>query len=374
MTQIHRPRRLDVRLSGGSYPIHVTPEGLAGLGQIAAPWGGIPSALVTDAHVDALHGEAARNALRAAGVPHECFVLPAGEATKSQGQLADLLERLLAAGVPREGAVFALGGGVIGDLAGLAASLLRRGVACVQIPTTLIGQVDSAIGGKTAINSAHGKNLIGTFHQPTAVFAAAEVLSTLPDEELRAGMGEVLKYGLLDGDDLLAQIHDDAPAILARDPAVLAQLVERCAAIKARIVEADEREGGVRRWLNLGHTVGHAVEHALGYGTWRHGEAVAVGLVAICELSADRGLADDSLADRVRGALSELGLPIRAEGLRRGALRAALTQDKKASAREIHWVMLRGVGDPQVVPEDLSRVDGILALLERKGVLGWSTP
>jgi len=366
--------RLELRLSSGQHPIHVTAGGLDGLSSVLAPWAGIPSALITDQNVDPLHGDAAAAAMDAAGVPHGRLVLPAGEGTKSFEQLHEVLEWLLAAGVPRDGLVVALGGGVIGDLAALAASLLRRGVDCVQVPTSLIGQVDSAIGGKTAINSVHGKNLVGTFHQPRAVFAATTLLATLPDEELRAGMGEVVKYTLLDGGDLLERIRGAIPGILSRDPEVLADVVERCAVIKARIVEQDEREGGVRRLLNLGHTVGHAVERALGYGAMRHGEAVAVGLVAACELSSHRGLADGSLADEVRDLLDPLGLPTRATGLRRSAVRAALIQDKKASAHQLRWVLLRGVGQPEVVTGPVDEVDGILELLAENGVLTWSSP
>lgn len=374
MTPPETASLLEVRLSSGAYPIHVSASGLEGLPAILSPWAGIPSAIVTDENVALHHGEEAEAALRAADVPHRTLVLPPGEQTKSYGQLQALLEWLLAAGVPRDGVVVALGGGVVGDLTGLAASLLRRGVACVQVPTTLIGQVDSAIGGKTAVNSEHGKNLVGTFHQPRAVHAGTLLLRTLPMEELRAGMGEVVKYALLDGEGLLDAVRAATPGILARDPEVLADVVQRCASIKARIVEQDEREGGIRRLLNLGHTVGHAVERALGYGALRHGEAVSVGLVAACELSCERGLADASLAAAIRPLLDQLGLPVRATGLRRSAVRAALVQDKKASARHLRWVLLRGVGRPEVVTEPVEEVDAILGMLEGKGVLQWGPP
>jgi 3-dehydroquinate synthase len=367
-------RTLDLRLPAGGYPILVSPGGLEGLIPVLRPWAGVPSALVTDTHVDLHHGEAAAAALRAAGVPHERFVLEPGEPTKSFDQLRQLLDGLLAAGVPRDGVVVALGGGVVGDLTALAASLLRRGVACVQVPTSLVAQVDSAIGGKTAINSDAGKNLVGTFHQPRAVFAATGVLATLPMAELRAGMGEVIKYALLDGEALAAEVEGLGPRILAREPAALARLVERCAAIKARIVEQDEQEGGRRRLLNLGHTVGHAVERAGGYGLLRHGEAVAIGLVAAAALSVELGLAAPALVPRVRTLLDGVGLPVRAPRLRRSAVLDALTQDKKASADALRWVLLRGIGEPLIRPEPLSRAEEFLEIFAHAGVLRWSSP
>ena len=307
-------------------------------------------------------------------MPFTRFVLEPGEGTKSFGQLQALLEGLLAAGVPRDGVVVALGGGVIGDLAALAASLLRRGVACVQVPTTLLAQVDSAIGGKTAINSAAGKNLVGTFHQPRAVFAATGVLATLPGEELRAGMGEVVKYALLDGEPLATEIESLSAGILARDPGALAAVVSRCAAIKARIVEQDVGEAGRRRLLNLGHTVGHAVERATGYGALRHGEAVAIGLVAASVLSVELGLAPAALVPRVRALLGGLELPVCAPPLRRSAVLDALAQDKKASADTLRWVLLEAAGRPLVRPEPLSRAGEFVDILAREGVLRWGSP
>ena len=365
---------VDLRLPGGGYPILVSPGGLEDLTPVLHPWAGVPSALVTDANVDHHHGEAAADALRAAGVPHQRFVLEPGEQTKCFDQLQHLLDGLLAADVPRDGVIVALGGGVVGDLTALAASLLRRGVACVQVPTSLVAQVDSAIGGKTAINSGAGKNLVGTFHQPRAVFAATGVLATLPMAELRAGMGEVIKYALLDGEALAREVGGLGPRILARDPSVLAEMVGRCAAIKAQIVEQDEQEGGRRRLLNLGHTVGNAVERASGYGVLRHGEAVSIGLVAAAALSVELGLAEPALVPRVRALLEGVGLPVRAPALRRSAVLEALTQDKKASANALRWVLLEDVGRPVIRPEPMSRGGEFLDIFARAGVLPWSTP
>jgi len=358
----------------GSYDIHVTPGGLEGLTDVLRPWQGKPAALVTDRTVDALHGDEAAAAMRAAGLPAARIALPPGEPSKCHAELERLLDALLAADIQRDGVVVALGGGVVGDLTGLAASLLRRGVACVQAPTTLIAQTDAAIGGKTAINTAHGKNLVGTFHQPAAVFASTRTLATLPDEELRAGMAEVVKYALLDGPQLLDDVEAWTGALWRRDADALADLVARCAAIKAAIVAQDEREGGLRRHLNLGHTVGHAVERALGYGVLRHGEAVAIGLVAACELSHLRGMLAGRDVERVRAVLGGLGLPVCAQGLDRGRTVEALVQDKKGGAGALRWILLEGLGRPVVCPEPLGDAARMLDDLARLGVLSWQDP
>ena len=366
--------RLMVRHAAGRYPIVITPGGLEGLAQTVRPWAGRASALVTDRHVDELHGDAASTALAAAGVPHERIVVEPGEPTKSFGQLRDLLERLLEMGVPRDGLVVALGGGVVGDLVGLAASLLRRGVASVQVPTSLLAQVDSAVGGKTAVNSAHGKNLIGTFHQPAAVFVSSAVLSTLPEVELRAGLGEVVKYGLLAGEELLGWIEQRRTAIQACEPEVVAELVLRCLTIKRDIVERDEREGGERRLLNLGHTLGHALERATGYTSLRHGEAVAIGLVAACQLSEDQLDLPSAITARVRDLLTSIGHPVRSPAVRRSELHTALVQDKKMADGTLRWVLLRGVGEPEIVRSPVDAAIGTLEMLSKTGVVSWISP
>ena len=361
-------------LPSGAYPIHVTAGDLGLLSRVVAPWQGMASALVTDATVDGFHGEAASRAMDEAGVRHTRMVLPPGEPTKSFPQLQQLLDRLLDAGVTRDGVVVALGGGVIGDLVGLAASLLRRGVACVQVPTSLIAQVDASIGGKTAVNTRQGKNLVGTFHQPAAVVAATSTLQTLADEEMRAGMAEVVKYALLEGEDLLEEIERGQDALMGRDPAALAQLVHRCATIKARIVAQDEREGGLRRLLNLGHTVGHAVERAAGYGTLRHGEAVSIGLVASCVLSRQRGMLSQPVVERVRSLLERLGLPVCSPPIDPELTRAALVQDKKGSGDQLRWILVEGPGHPVVVSEPAAMAAEHLSRLAGEKVLVWDEP
>jgi len=354
-----------------SYAVRVSATGLGGLMPMLEPWRGRRGALVTDENVDTLYGDEVGRCMRGAGVAHERIVLPPGEETKSWAHLQALLDGLMAAGVNRDGVIVALGGGVIGDLTGLAASLLRRGVACVQVATSLIAQVDAAIGGKTAINTGHGKNLVGTFHQPAAVFAAATCLRTLPDEEVAAGMAEVVKYALLDGPSLMEQIEQGAHAVTARDPSTLAALVQRCARYKADIVSRDEQEGDLRRLLNLGHTVGHAVERASGYGVVRHGEAVAIGLVAACELSVAEGMLSPDVVERVRGVLAMLRLPVRSAPLDRDRVQAALLQDKKSRGQAIHWVLLRGVGRPEIRALDGAEVPAILDRLAGADILCW---
>jgi len=334
------------------------------------PWRGRRAALVTDRTVDALYGDEVTGQMQGVGLTTARVVLPPGEQTKCYDELQRLLERLLASGITRDGVVVALGGGVIGDLAGLAASLLRRGVACVQVPTTLIAQTDAAIGGKTAINTPCGKNLVGTFHQPAAVFASTRTLATLPDVEMRAGMAEVVKYALLDGPRMLEAV-EELSGNDAQDARAQADLVARCARIKVEIVEQDEREGGLRRTLNLGHTVGHAIERAQGYGALRHGEAVAVGLVAACELSRARGLLDAGTVARVRALLSSLGLPLGADGLDRRRTLEALTQDKKVGGAALRWILLEGPGRPVIRSAPLDEAEIALDELARVGVLRW---
>ena len=357
--------------SSRGYDIHVTSSGFDGLVDVLGPWQGRCAALVTDRNVDALHGDPVERAMQRAGLSVARLVMPPGEQTKCHAQLERLLDRMLESGITRDGVVVALGGGVIGDLTGLAASLLRRGVACVQVPTSLIAQTDAAIGGKTAINTAHGKNLVGTFHQPAAVFAATHTLATLPDEEMRAGMAEVVKYALLDGPEFLSLVEQGRDGRQQGD--TLTDLVARCASLKARIVEQDEREGGIRRLLNLGHTVGHAVERALGYGVLRHGEAVSIGLVAACELSRERGMFGDGDIARVRDVLAGLGLPLQCAGLDRRRTVEALVQDKKAGADELRWILLEGVGRPVVRSEPISGAADRLDWLAGRGILGWQS-
>jgi 3-dehydroquinate synthetase len=270
---------------------------------------------------------------------------------------------MVEAGLDRTSAVVALGGGVVGDLAGFAAASLYRGIPCVQVPTTLVAMVDSAIGGKTGINLDAGKNLVGAFHQPRLVLADSDLLATLPVRERRAAFGEILKYALLDGEALYAEAEALAPALAAEVwSADAAPVIRRSAAIKAAIVSADEREqGGERALLNLGHTVGHAIEAAAGYGTLLHGEAVALGLLAACRVSAGLGLGDRSLEDRVAATLTRAGLATDIDRWLRPEVLARAFVDKKRTGSRIKFIAIEAPGRPSIVSLELARLGEILA-------------
>jgi 3-dehydroquinate synthase len=363
-------QRLAVELGARSYEIVVGSGLLGRSGPALAKVLRRPDVIiVTDANLAGTpHLGLLERGLEAAGVARRCIVLPPGEATKSMTQLAELLDRLLDLGVDRATTIVAFGGGVLGDLAGFAAAILLRGLDYVQVPTTLLAQVDSAVGGKTGINVRHGKNLVGAFHQPRLVLADTAVLASLPPRELRAGYAEVVKYGLIDRPDFFGWLEAHGREILAGDPAAQQRAVLESCRTKAAVVAADEREGGVRALLNLGHTFAHALETACGYGDeLRHGEAVALGLVLAFDLSVRLGLCPAADALRVRTHLAAVGLPttlgdVRPEGFAPESLLAAMGHDKKAEAGRPRFVLTRGIGrafaGAEVTPADL------MALLE----------
>jgi shikimate kinase / 3-dehydroquinate synthase len=343
------PDSVLVALGERTCPVVVQAGALARLGPLVRAALGDRArqvALVTDSHVDSLHGDPAARARAAPGLDVVQAVVPAGEPAKSLDSFAALVGTLVEAGLDRSGAVVALGGGVVGDLAGFAAATLYRGVPCVQVPTTLVAMVDSAIGGKTGINLDAGKNLVGAFHQPRLVLADPDLLATLPGRERRAAFGELLKYALLDGEGLYAELDALAPALApdepAAPPAALVAVIRRAAGIKAAIVSADEREqGGERALLNLGHTVGHAIEAAAGFGTLLHGEAVALGLIAACRVSVALGLTGPDL--EAPDVLARVGV------------------DKKRTGSRIGFIAVARPGDARVAPLELSRLREILA-------------
>jgi len=309
---------------------------------------GSPCAVLSDANVARLH--AARLG-RAAGLPR--LAVPPGEDSKAFATLERVLDFLLASNLDRRSTLVLLGGGVVGDLGGLAAALFMRGIACVQCPTTLLAQVDSSVGGKTAVNLRAGKNLAGAFHQPRLVLADTETLATLPDEELRSGLGEVLKSALLGDAELFALLEREAEAVLARDAEVLGEVVARCVRVKAAIVARDEDERGERKLLNLGHTFAHGIEQAAGFGAIPHGVAVAVGLALALAASEGLGLLEDrALRPRLAALLAALGLPLDLATLRaRTGLRLApdelargMRHDKKGRAGRPAFVLVRGLG------------------------------
>ena len=341
----------EVKISLGdrSYPIWVGSGVLARLPEVVR---GCTGRVVTDLHVDAHYGAKVVGLL---GTGWDRIVLPPGEGSKSASRWADVLERLAEARVDRKGVVIALGGGVVGDLAGFAAAAYMRGIRFVQVPTSLLAMVDSSVGGKTGINLHAGKNLAGAFHQPLAVLADTDTLATLPPREFAAGMAEVVKYGVSLDAEFFGWLEKHTAAIRAREPAALERMVARCCEIKADVVSKDEREGGLRAVLNYGHTLGHAIEKVTGYAAVLHGEAVALGMAYALELAqAVRGFPAAD-ARRALALLQAFGLPV---APRRDwawpALRAAMGIDKKAAGGQVRFVLggKLGVTDlPAAVPE-----------------------
>ena len=307
-------------------------------------------AVVMDATVADLHGATLMASLQAAGIASEVVTVPAGEASKSFAGLAKLCDQLLSLKLGRLDLIIAFGGGVVGDLAGFAAAIYKRGIDFVQIPTTLLAQVDSSVGGKTAIDTARGKNLIGAFHQPRLVLADLEVMATLPRREVTCGYAEVLKYGLVGDHGFFEWLEAKASAVLALKPAPLAHAVRRSVQMKAEIVAEDEREGGRRALLNLGHTFGHAIEAETGFGeALKHGEAVGLGCALAFRFSARLGLCEAQDAVRATRAIAAAGLPTTIADVASGPFAADtlidhMRQDKKAAGGELTLILARGIG------------------------------
>ena len=276
-------------------------------------------------------------------------ILPDGEQFKTLDEFAKILDALVEARFARDCTLVALGGGVVGDMAGFAAACYQRGVAHIQVPTTLLAQVDSSVGGKTGVNHPHGKNMIGAFHQPTCVIADTETLSTLPNREFRAGLGEIIKYGLLWDREFFAWQETHMPDLLARDRDCLTTVIHRSCQIKAEMVSADETESGVRALLNLGHTFGHAIEAGLGFGTWLHGEAVAAGLCLAADLSARLGRIDTDDVLRVEKLVQSTGLPSRAPAeLSTDRMLELMAVDKKIRGGKLRLVLLNAIGEAEL--------------------------
>jgi 3-dehydroquinate synthase len=358
-------RVVRVELGPRGYDIHIGRDLIAHAGAQIAPLAkGRPIVVVTDETVARLHLSALEQGLARAGIKHKPVVLPPGEGTKDFAHFARLCEEILALGIERQTLLVALGGGVVGDIAGFAAASLLRGLAYVQIPTTLLAQVDSSVGGKTAINAAHGKNLVGAFHQPALVLADVATLSTLPRRELLAGYAEVVKYGLIRDRAFFEWLERDAGALLAGDAAALIRAVAESCVHKAAVVAADERESGDRQLLNFGHTFGHALESETGFGPdLLHGEAVAAGMALAFDFSVRLGHATRQTAERVRRHLASAGLPtgLGALGDRRpdpDRLLAHMRHDKKVSAGRLTFILAREIGDAFIardVPDAIVR-------------------
>jgi 3-dehydroquinate synthase len=361
-----------VDLGSRSYEIAIGEGLLKEAGKRLAPFFKRPlAAIVTDDNVARLHLETLRASLFSAGIDSKTIILPAGEATKNYRHLAETCDGLLAAGIERRDMVIALGGGVIGDLAGFAAAVLRRGVDFIQIPTTLLAQVDSSVGGKTGINSSHGKNLIGAFHQPRAVLIDIALLDTLPARELHAGYAEVAKYGLLGDAEFFAWLEANAPSIFSGDAQARIRAITTSCEMKARIVAEDETETGVRALLNLGHTFGHALEAATGYSSrLLHGEGVAIGMAQAFRFSEKLGLVPKGQAARVEKHLRAVKLPTRLADIEGTLpeprkLLEIMRQDKKAVAGKLTFILVRSVGEA-FIARDVEEKDVLAFLAEEQ--------
>jgi len=359
---------VSVALGARSYDIAVGTGLLDQAGDRIAPLLALPrTVLISDENVAPLYGARVVDSLARHGVACETITLPPGEGAKSFAGLEDLLERLLAAGAERNLTLLALGGGVIGDLTGFAASVLLRGVDFIQLPTSLLAQIDSSVGGKTGINSRHGKNLIGSFHQPRLVLADTGALDSLAPREMAAGYAETVKYGLIDDAAFFAWLEENGAKLLAGDAAARRHAIAHCCRAKARIVAEDEREDGRRALLNLGHTFGHAFEAECGYGeALLHGEAVALGMVLAFRLSQRLGLAAEADGARVAAHLAANGLPVTAAALpenvrRRDALMEHMRRDKKVQDGRVRLILARGIGEA-FITSDVDEADIAAAL------------
>jgi len=338
-------KQITVELGERSYPICIgqgalqeLPGILSGLDAVGA------AAIVTDTNVGPLYAERVETLVRDAGFEPVLCTMPAGETQKRLERVEEFCGQFLEAGLDRSSVVIALGGGVVGDTAGFAAASFMRGVHYVQIPTTIVAQVDSSVGGKTGVNHPLGKNIIGAFHQPSAVLIDMRLLSTLPDRELRAGLAEVIKHGIIADADLFAYMEEHAEAILGNDLAALEYPVQRSCEIKAAIVAADEREHGVRANLNYGHTFGHGIEAVTEYGRFLHGEAIALGMCAAGDLARSLGLVDDAFVARQRDCIRAYGLPDAWADIPVEATLAAMKHDKKTRAGTMKFVLADRMG------------------------------
>ncbi len=340
--------KLDVKLGDRSYPIHIG----SGLLQQAPVWraaiGGRHVLVLSNATVAPLYLE--RVVAGLGGLEHTTLILEDGEQYKTFGNIARVLDSLARLGASRDAALIALGGGVIGDMGGFAAACWMRGIDFVQLPTSLLAMVDSSVGGKTGVNLAAGKNLVGAFHQPRAVFIDTSTLDTLPEREFLAGLGEVVKYGAIGDKDFFGWLETHADELLARNPDALEQAIAHCCRQKAGVVARDERELGERALLNFGHTFGHAIEVEAGYGEILHGEAVAIGMVLGARLSSELGLADAADAIRLEALLRRFGLPTRIpDGHDASRLLERMRLDKKSVSGELRLILWRGIGQAELV-------------------------
>jgi 3-dehydroquinate synthase len=340
-------RTVQVPLGSRSYQIKIGPKLLPRLGEECRRLKmGVRCAVITDAKVGPLYAKVALNSLKLAGFEPVLITVPAGETAKSLANVQRCYDQLAANRLERKSFIIALGGGVVGDLAGFVAATYLRGIPFVQVPTTLLAQVDSSVGGKTGVNLKAGKNLVGAFYQPRLVLCDLDTMKTLPAREFRAGLAEVIKYGIIYDAPLFQRLERDLPKLLRKQPSVLEPVIARCCAIKADVVGQDETESGLRAILNFGHTIGHALEAISAYGKYLHGEAISIGQVAAAQLSrALTGLPTDH-AFRITTLFQRAGLPISVKltTAQRKGLFAAMRLDKKVSAGEVKFVLAQRIG------------------------------
>ena len=351
-------RTLEVALAERSYPIHIGAGVVRRAGPLLAERGVANAVVVTNATVAGHWLAPLCESLAAAGIAPHTVQIPDGEAHKNWATLQAVVTRLLELRAERSTTLIALGGGVVGDVTGFAAAIYQRGMPFVQVPTTLLAQVDSSVGGKTGINHPLGKNMVGAFYQPRAVLIDTDCLRTLPSRELAAGLAEVIKYGAIRDIGFFAWLEAQMDALVAREPAVLAHAIHESCRIKAEIVGADEREHGDRALLNFGHTFGHAIENAMGYGQWLHGEAVAAGMIVAADVSRRLGRVGPADVQRLRTLVARAGLPTDAPQLGFDRWMALMGRDKKVVAGTVRYILLDALGRASIdsaVPDDVLR-------------------
>ena len=346
---------ITVELGSRSYPIEIGPGLLATIGDRVKTLRPTRIVIVTNTTVAPLYLAAVETSCQSVA-PVSSVVLPDGESYKTFAAVQQVLDGLVAAGADRKSLIIALGGGVVGDISGFAASIWMRGIRFVQVPTTLLAQVDSSVGGKTGVNLPAGKNLIGCFHQPSAVFADTETLETLPAREISAGLGEIVKHGLLGDAAYFDEVERRMKDLRSLDHEALASVIAGSCRLKASVVARDETEG-IRATLNLGHTFGHAIEKLAGFGTWLHGEAVGCGLVLAADLSRRLGYLTDADVSRIESVVSAAGLPVRIPGLPLEAAIQSMRGDKKSFGGHIRFIVLKKIGESaiQEVPDTILR-------------------
>ena len=336
--------KLHVDLPQHGYDIFIGVSLAEALTPFLAAAGYSKALIVSDTNVGKLYMSTLQDILAAVGLPAEQVRVPAGETAKSLAEAEKIYTRAIEAGLDRRSAIFALGGGVVGDLAGFIAATYMRGVSFLQVPTSLLAQVDSSVGGKVGINHPLGKNLIGAFYQPEGVFMDLTFLDSLPRRELCTGLGEIVKYGVIYDEALFCYLEEQADHVLRRDRTALKHVVRRSCEIKAAVVSQDEKEAGLRRILNFGHTLGHAIEKETGYTRYNHGEAVAIGMMGAAFISATLGLVGEETIKRLAALLTRLSLPLMAEGCEADKIYAAIFHDKKTVGGRVTWIVMEGIG------------------------------